>query len=420
MKKVSIAMRGTRRTGVPLFLAPVWGAIALLAATPAAAQSFDELAVRLLEHPEVVVLREQAQAQRELSSAAGALPDPVIALGVNNVPVSDPSFDQFLPSNKAIEFRQRIPNGRLRDAVASSANASALADSLQAAHRLSALRAELAATLAAKASVRERIALVSQRRETLDELGDVVASEIEAGRAVIFRVAEVDIARAETARELATLNGELARLDAALVALVGIAADAPPPPLEPPDWRADAEGFFAVQLAQAGIGVANAGLDEAEAGYRPEWGFNVMYQQREAGADGADFPGDDWFSASLSFTVPLWSRSSQAPRVRAASARQRAAHSRLEAVTREALARFASLEAAATAADESARMLGDTRSAVEAQVRSLTVNYEGGLGTYPPVLEARIAGLELKSQLAVERSRYLSVLAQAHGMQVSP
>ncbi|MEM9058505.1 MAG: TolC family protein, partial [Pseudomonadota bacterium] len=205
-----------------------------------------------------------------------------------------------------------------------------------------------------------------------------------------------------------------------LVALVGVAADKPPPPLEPPDWRADADGFFAVQLARAGLGVAQAGVAEAEAGYRPEWGFNVMYQQREAGADGADFSGDDWFSASLNFTVPLWSRSSQAPRVRAASARQRAAHSRLEAVTRDVLARYAALEAAATAADDSARMLRDTLAAVEAQVQSLTVNYEGGLGSYPPVLEARIAGLELKKQLAVERAGYLAALAQAHGMRVSP
>lgn len=419
MNTNSIAVRSTRRSSV-VSTVLLTGAVTLLAATHAAAQTFDELAVRLLEHPEVVVLREQAQAQREMSTAANALPDPVIALGVNNVPISDPSFDQFLPSNKAIEFRQRIPSGRLRDAVASSASASALAGNLQASHRLSQLRAELVATLAAKTSVRERIALARQRRETLDELGDVVASEIEAGRAVIFRVAEVDIARAETARELAALTGDLARLDAVLVALVGVAADTAPPLLEPPDWRTDATRFFAVQLAQAGIGVADAGLDEAEAGYRPEWGFNVMYQQREAGADGADFPGDDWFSASLSFTVPLWSRSSQAPKVRAASARQRAAHSRLEAVTREAQARFASLEAAATAADDSARMLGDTLTAVEAQVRSLTVNYEGGIGSYPPVLEARIAGLELKSQLAVERSRYLSVVARAHSMQVSP
>ena len=106
------------------FLADAMMVVALLASSPASAQSFDELAVRLLEHPDVVVLREQAQAQREMSTAAGALPDPVIALGVNNVPVSDPSFDQFLPSNKAFEFRQRVPSGRLRDAIASSASPS--------------------------------------------------------------------------------------------------------------------------------------------------------------------------------------------------------------------------------------------------------------------------------------------------------
>lgn len=415
MNRVVIALRGFRCRQVAFA-----GAACVALAAPAFAQSFDELAFRLLDHPEIASIRLNTEAQRQMVAAAGALPDPVISLGVNNVPISDPAFDRFLPTNKAIAIQQRIPNGKLRTAMATGARASANVSTQEAGYRLAQLRAELISALADKSSVREQIELAVQRQHTLEALDTALASEIEAGRALIFQVARIDVSRSQVARQLAAYQAELQRLDARLIALVGEAVDTAPPASPAPVWHGDPDEFHEVRLARASIGIAEANVDRAQAGYRPEWGLNLMYQQREAGGNGADFSGDDWFSASFTFTVPLWSRSSQAPRVRAASARQLAARNGWQATIREVLARWATLEAAARASSESARMLTQSLSAVEEQVQALTVNYEGGFGDYLPVLEAQLAGLELRTELARERSRKIALLAEAQSMLVSP
>ncbi|MEM9056390.1 MAG: hypothetical protein AAGD86_02870, partial [Pseudomonadota bacterium] len=70
MHTIPITERTRRRAMLPgRGRALTSAAIASLAlnagfAAPAAAQSFDELAVRLLEHPDVVAFREQAAAHR--------------------------------------------------------------------------------------------------------------------------------------------------------------------------------------------------------------------------------------------------------------------------------------------------------------------------------------------------------------------
>ncbi len=118
-----------------------------LLAMPVAAQSMDELESRLSNHPSLTALTYQADASRERGQAATALPDPVVSVGINNFPIFDPSFSDFLPTNKAIGVRQEFPNRAGREARAGEARTLAAQTDLVRSAQLAALRGELIALL---------------------------------------------------------------------------------------------------------------------------------------------------------------------------------------------------------------------------------------------------------------------------------
>ena len=124
-------------------------AMCIAAAVPqfATAQTFEDLEARLRGHPSLIAMDYRASAQEERAVAAIALPDPVVSLGINNFPIYDPSFNAYLPTNKAVGIRQQFPNLAGREARAGEARAmSAQTEAVRDA-RYAALRAELIALL---------------------------------------------------------------------------------------------------------------------------------------------------------------------------------------------------------------------------------------------------------------------------------
>ena len=123
----------------------------------AAAQTPEALEQRLREHPSLRALDYQAAQFREASTVAAAIPDPVVSLGVNNVPVNDPAFDRFLPSNRALGIQQSIPNGARRAANSQAPQRTAVQLQVRYRAQLSSLRGEL-------------LALLHDRQRILDEI----------------------------------------------------------------------------------------------------------------------------------------------------------------------------------------------------------------------------------------------------------
>lgn len=167
--------------------------VAAFAAVPLAAvanaQSFAELEARLEAHPSLSALGYDAEADRERAVASTALPDPVVSLGINNFPIFDPSFDSYLPTNKAVGIRQQFPSFAGREARAGEARAmSAQTEAVRDA-RYAALRAELIALLADKTRLTRQRSLAEARNAKYDELVDIVEAEIDAGRPAVYRLA---------------------------------------------------------------------------------------------------------------------------------------------------------------------------------------------------------------------------------------
>ncbi len=391
-------------------------ALLLLFSRPAAAQSFDELEARLAEHPSLTALTYQAEGSRERGVAATALPDPVVSVGVNNLPVANPSFSEFLPTNKAIGIRQDFPNRAGRRARAGEARALAAQTDLVRAAQLSALRGELIALLNEKARIARQHELFQAQNAKYDELAQVVEAEIDAGRPSVFRLAQIEAERARVSRVLVNLGREKAEIDARLIDLVGLAAATPAPALAPIEWSGEARDFHAVRVADAAINVADYSVDNAKAAWRPNWGAQVTYQQREAGVN---FAGDDWVSGMVTFTVPLWGGGSQAPRLRAARADRAGAEMRYQAAARSSAARYAAQAAAWRAARDNIAVLERNIAAVEDEIAAQLTVYEAGDGGYVPIIDGEIAILKLRADIAAEEARMAAAIARMNALLTS-
>ncbi len=390
-----------------------------LGAPPLFAQSFQELEARLKDHPALEALRLQTQAYREDAVAALAWPDPVVSLGVNNFPLLDPSFRAYLPTNKALGISQQIPNGSEREARSERAQRRAARNDTAEALQFARMRAELIVALVERRRIAEQVSLLRRQDSLYGELEHIVQGEIAAGRPVLFRLAEIDLQRSDVDRSLADLEGEKAEVDAHLRNLVGETGDVPPPQLNPKAWSGNADAFHAVQVAREGITVADAGVSEARAAWKPDWGLQLTWQQRDSGGSDMRFPGDDWVSAAVTFSIPLWGSRSQAPALRAAQAERESASNRHMAAARGAAAQYSALDATRRAAEAAVAALRQKISAIREQVQAQRTRYESGIGDYSPVIDGRLAELILMARIADEQARRDRAVAQLNSLLVT-
>lgn len=129
------------------------------------APTFEALEARLAEHPSLAALSYRADASRERSLAATALPDPIVSVGINNFPIFDPSFSDFLPTNKAVGVRQEFPNRAGREALSGEARAQAeQTERIRNAQRAT-LRGELIALLHEKQRIDRQRDIARQRNK---------------------------------------------------------------------------------------------------------------------------------------------------------------------------------------------------------------------------------------------------------------
>lgn len=387
-------------------------------ASPASGQtiSMAELDARLADHPSLLALGYQAEASRERSTAAGALPDPVLSLGINNFPIFDPSFSEFLPTNKSIAWRQEFPNRAIRKARTDEALAMAEQTDKMRDAQLASLRAELITLLYEKTRIASQRDLAQARHTKYAELTDVVAAEIDSGQPAVFRLAQIQAERAGVDGELVDLERQDRELNARLIELVGLIPDTSPPSMSPGTWSEEPLDFHAVQVAAASINIAGYSVDGAEAAMRPNWGAQLTYQQRESGDN---FSGEDWVSGMLTFSLPIWAERSQEPRLRAAQADRASAQMRYMAAARSATARYTAEVAAYEASANSIAALERNITSVRDKIASQLTTYESGVGTYAPVISGDIAILKLRAQIVAEQARRGASIARINALLVT-
>jgi outer membrane protein TolC len=372
--------------------------------------------------PTLAARRAAAEGTAAARASAGRLPDPRLALGVDNLPVTgEDAFsltDDFMTMGK-IGWMQEVPNRDKRRARADVANALAEREQALLIAEVQAVRRDAALAWLKRYFAERRLALFASLEAENRVLQDTVNARIAAGRALPV---EATMARQE-AVQLADRRDELirerAQAQAALKRWVLELADAPlvgdPPPLaiDPAHLRENLERHAELAVFDPMARMAAAEAREVQAGKKGDWGWEVSYAQR-----GPDF--SEMVSFQVSFELPLFASQRRDPQIlakrkevdRIAAERQEMLRKHAEEIEAE-LAEQAQLTSRLTRLRDTALPLAEER------VRLLTASYRAGRADLGAVLLARreraetqLKAVELEAELAALRARLAYLIVE--------
>ncbi len=368
---------------------------ATLSATPAPALA--DLSARLDEHPALAALAVEAEARRLEGHSRLGLPNPSIALGVNNVPVNDPfQFDEYLPSSKSVTVTQALPSRGLRQARTAADEARASIALTMMGMRRDQLEAALHVSLREIDAADTIEQLVARQLAVYDDLAEVLESAAATGESRFAALADIDAERAAADTTAADAARMAAQARSRLESLVGAVDTAPRLETIEPPMSDEPLRFHAVALAEAQARAAEAGVEIRERDFDLGYEVSVSYFQRESGAM---FEGDDWVSARVGVSIPLWSRWNQQPALEAARRDADAAALRTADARRNALDEYRAATAAFASALRSRSALEGRIEALQALAAAAQREYETGYGDLRPVLEARASALEVEIRM---------------------
>jgi cobalt-zinc-cadmium efflux system outer membrane protein len=300
-----------------ILLVSLGGAASLAGAEPLSFEAALRIATR--SSPDIVVQTTSVEAARSASVAAGRLPDPKLAVGIENVPATGAeqwSLTRDFMTMRKVGLMQEVPNGAKREARAAEANAAVARAEAERLVSILTVRRDTALAWLNRYYLERRGALFDELDRENQLFAQAVQAQFAAGRNMPADVVAPRQEAAEIADRRDELAGEIARSRAVLKRWVGVAAEeslaGEPPALildsghlrEHVHEHPDLAVF--VPLTQ----MAQAEVHEAEAMKRPDWGVELAYGRR-----GAAF--SDMVSLQFTLDLPLFTKTRQDPQIQA-------------------------------------------------------------------------------------------------------
>lgn len=309
------------------------------------ALTFDE-ALRLAEThaPQLKASEESLAAARSLQIPAGALPDPRLVLGVDNLPIE--GADRYSLSRDAMTMQriglmQEFPNAARREArVAAARGQVALSEAEARIARLTVLR-ETAVAWIARQSVERQLARIDDLAEENRLLAAAVRAELAGGQGSPADIVAPRQEAAQIDERRDELRARQAQAVAALRRWIGAAADTP---LEGgiPAWPIQRDTLEhrlhhhpELLAFDSRARVLDADIAEAQAAKRPDWALEMDYQRRAP-------QYGDMVSLQVSFDLPVFPGARQDPKIAAARAERARLDAERDATLREHAAMLAS------------------------------------------------------------------------------
>lgn len=396
-----------RRMTVAIWLS---GLSAFSVAQPLA---FDEaLALALREAPALRANAAQVDAARHLTTPAGELPDPKLALGVDNLPIEGSDrfkFNRDFMTMRRIGLAQEFPNAAKRQARVQRAQARiGLAQAEARLTRLSVL-SETAQAWIARSTAEAQLAHIDALRAENRLLDEAVRAQLASGRGL---AADVVAPRREAAEIDARRDALLSRRERAIAQLrrsIGAAAEqaltgeAPQWPIERDALRQGLLRHPALEAFESRRHSLDAEVAEASAARRPDWALELAYQKRAP-------QFGDMVSAQVRFDLPLWSGSRQTPTIAARQSERLALEGEREAVLRERQAELdaelAELRRLDLALERQQRVL---QPLADEKVELALATWRGGRGLLADVIAARRERIDTRLEtIALAGQRWLT------------
>ena len=415
------AVRCAPRRPRGMAAALVWmclsGALAAQPSTPSpTGLSFDHaLAVALSRAPQLDARRASVEGASNAQISASQLPDPRLAVGIDNLPITGP--DRFSTARdfmtmKRIGYAQEVPNADKRQARGDAAEARTARERAALDVDRLAVQREAAMAWLARYFAEQRLAGFDALERENRLLQDSLASRITAGKSLpadALLVRQEALALADRKDELAR---DVAKAQATLKRWIGPAADAPlqgdPPTLLPdPHHSPDTVDRHADLATYAPMAdVARAELRELQAAKKGDWGWEVSYAKRGPAYS-------DMLSVQFSFELPLWAGQRQDPQIEVKRKELQRIAAEREDMRRRSLEE---VEARLAEHDEMNRKLArltDAAMPLAAQrVQLLLASYAAGRTDLGVVLAARRDSAELQLRLLELQAQRMNLRAR--------
>ena len=297
-----------------------------------AAQEDPELARLLKEaaenNPELVAARREAEASASRVEPAAALDDPMLELGLVNVPVPSWDLRREDMTMKMIGVAQRLPYPGKRALRREAAEKEAEAAGHNLRELLNRVRRDVKIAYFDLALVDESQRLTQRNLGVLEQFSSIAESRYSVGQASQADVLKAQTQRARMQEELIKLGRERPMLEAELNRALGRAA-APaavtPAALRPVKANLDFEALRASARVnrpmllgqQSSIGRNVKALELARKDYYPDFDVRLSYGQRD------NFEGmrrEDMITFTVAINLPIWRQSKREPRVAEAQA----------------------------------------------------------------------------------------------------
>jgi outer membrane protein TolC len=288
---------------------------------------------------DIAALQRQIAARRQELRAAGTWEDPVVGLGLLNLPVNSFDFNQEPMTQKQVSISQRIPWFGTLDLKTRRVALDVMqletmltAKKLALARDLAQVWYQLGITVESQAINDAMIGKMDQMvriAETNYATGaglqqDVLQAQVEQSRLIDTRITLEKDRRTLEDRIQALLNRPSFRAPGA-PALSGL----PSPAIESGSFEAiAARNNPELVIRRIEADMAGVEVELARKRYWPDPNIQLAYGQRDD--DPLGNSRDDFVSASISFSVPIWARNKQNAQLEAALDRQRAARMRIE------------------------------------------------------------------------------------------
>jgi len=359
--------------------------VALFLPIEAAAQTSDTLRLRDIvvearrANPMLQAARYQADAFEERGSQAGALPDPVLSLGLRNRPL-DFGTDSPMTMNW-IGLSQTFPwPGNQGFGQQRQEHFAAAAD-LDADEMEAALVARVKEVYFRLAFMDRALDIMASTRELLRDFLEVTSAKYAVGRGLQQDILQAQVAIAQMTADITVVNANRVATAARLNSLLGrpaterIGSLELPQPGSPPAavdslMATAARNRPAIQAARERALAAEAGYRAAKRDAYPDFTLAVGYGQRP------EF--DDLATIQVGISLPLWSGSKQQPRIREMQAFQSTEEARELDLHNETFARLSELRASAERARELSELyrtsiIPQARAAVESALSAYRV-----------------------------------------------
>ncbi len=333
------------------------------------------------------------EAARSARPAAGALPDPSLAVGIDSFPISgplafEPRRDDFTMLRVGVS--QEFPNLAKRHAQQARADANIVAAQADSAVEARSVEVGTALAWINLAFAERRLSALDQVFESLQHVVKTTPSAVRSGaaRPAQALAGEQSLAMLEDRRS--ELVSQVARAKAILTRWTGdpdpeIAGSIPDFAVDPTALRAGLDAHPSIRMIEAAERQAGADLRVAQAGRRSDFGVNLAYQRR-------DPRFGDYVSAGVTIGLPMFTRRRQNEEIASAQANAGRVLAEREAAQRAIVADLdAGLADHIMHHEQWMRARDTLQPLAEQRVKLETASYAAGRASLADVAEAHAA-----------------------------